>query len=84
MMRRGEVYNICSGRVCSIQGILDYLLSESKVKVRIEQDQKRMRPSDVPILYGDNTKFKSEMDWTPEIPFKKTLEDLLNYWRERV
>lgn len=74
-MRRGEVYNICSGRVWSIQGILDYLLSESKVKVRIEQDQKRMRPSDMPILYGD---------WTPEIPFKKTLEDLLNYWRERV
>ncbi len=43
-----------------------------------------MRPSDVPVLLGDNSKFVAKTGWKPEIPFKKTMEDLLNYWRERV
>jgi GDP-4-dehydro-6-deoxy-D-mannose reductase len=43
-----------------------------------------MRPSDVPILTGDNSKFVAKTHWKAEIPFKKTMEDLLNYWRERV
>ncbi|MDD5687453.1 MAG: GDP-mannose 4,6-dehydratase [Elusimicrobia bacterium] len=80
----GEVYNICSGRDWKIKDMLSYLLSLSKVKVEIKQDPARMRPSDVQILLGDNTKFVKQTGWKIEIPFEKTLEDLLNYWRERV
>ncbi|MEW6556223.1 MAG: GDP-mannose 4,6-dehydratase [Elusimicrobiota bacterium] len=80
----GEVYNICSGRDWKIRDMLDYLLKLSKVKVEIKQEPSRMRPSDVPILLGDNTKFVKQTGWKPEIPFEKTLEDTLNYWRERV
>jgi len=77
----GEVYNICSGRDWKIKDMLDYLLKLSKVKVEVKQDPSRMRPSDVQILLGDNTKFTKQTGWKPEIPFEKTLEDLLNYWR---
>ncbi len=80
----GEVYNICSGQTIKIKDMLDMLLSLSSVKVEIRQDPARMRPSDVLILLGDCTKFKEATGWEPEIPFKQTLEDLLNYWRERV
>ena len=41
-----------------------------------------MRPSDVQILLGDCTKFKNQTGWEAKIPFEKTLEDTLNYWRE--
>lgn len=80
----GEVYNICSGKAWSISEIMDKLLKLSKVKVEIKQDPTRLRPSDVPMLVGDNSKFCKQTGWKPEIPFEKTLEDLLNYWRERV
>lgn len=80
----GEEYNICSGKDYTIQKVLDILLSYSKIKVKIQQDPDRMRPSDVMILLGDNTKFCKATGWKPEIPFEKTLLDLLNYWRERV
>lgn len=80
----GEVYNICSGRDWKIKDMLNYLLLLSKVKVEIKQDPARMRPSDVQVLLGDSTKFRKQTGWRPEIPFEKTLEDTLNYWRERV
>jgi GDP-4-dehydro-6-deoxy-D-mannose reductase len=79
---KGEVYNICSGYGHSIKFILDSLISDGSVKdISIIQDPTRMRPSDVPILLGDCSKFKSLTGWDREIPIAKTLNDLLNYWR---
>lgn len=80
----GEVYNICSGRCWTVRQVLDYLLSLSRVKVKVEVDPARLRPSDVPILKGDCSRFKKATGWETSIPLEKTLEDLLNYWRERV
>lgn len=80
----GEVYNICSGRARSIKEVLDILLGFTKVKIKIKQDPKRLRPSDVPVLQGDSSRFRKATGWKPEIPFEKTMEDLLNYWREKV
>lgn len=80
----GEVYNICTGSTIKIGDMLNLLLSFSKTKVTVQPDQSRMRPSDVPVLLGDNTKFVAKTGWKPEIPFATTMEDLLNYWRERV
>ena len=80
----GEVYNICSGKAYSIRAVLDILIALSRKKVEIAQKPERMRPSDVSILQGDNSKFVEKTGWRPEIPLKKTLEDLLNYWREKI
>jgi GDP-4-dehydro-6-deoxy-D-mannose reductase len=79
----GEVYNLCSGRAWTIREMLDLLLGMTKVKVKIEQDQARMRPSDVPVLLGDAAKFNKATGWKPTIPFETTLRDLLEYWRAR-
>jgi GDP-4-dehydro-6-deoxy-D-mannose reductase len=80
----GEVYNIGSGVATSIKELLDLLLSLTKVEVRVEVDPKRLRPSDVPILLSDSSKFRTLTGWAPKIPFDRTLRDLLDYWRERV
>lgn len=79
----GEVYNIATGEGWKVGDVLALLLSMSKVKIKIVQDKERMRPSDVEVLIGDAEKFKKQTGWKPEIPFTKTMEDLLNYWRER-
>jgi len=80
----GEVYNICTGKAVRVGDMLDLLLSFSKVKVKVQKDPNRMRPSDVPVLVGDNTKFCTKTGWKVEIAFEKTMKDLLDYWRERV
>ncbi|MFH0732525.1 MAG: GDP-mannose 4,6-dehydratase [Candidatus Omnitrophota bacterium] len=80
----GDVYNICSGKARSMREVLDTLLSFAKVPIKIKQDPARMRPSDVAILLGNCSKMRKLTGWKPEIPFKKTMEDLLNYWREKI
>lgn len=81
----GEAYNVCSGTTRTIQSMVDILLGLSDVKnITMQEDPERMRPSDVAVVLGDYTKFKNQTGWEPEIPFEKTMKDLLQYWRERV
>lgn len=80
----GEVYNICSGRGIKIKDMLDKLISLSHVDLETKQDLERLRPSDVELLIGSSEKFQKETGWKPEIPFDKTLQDLLDYWRDRI
>ncbi len=80
----GQVYNIGRGETMTVQAMLDIILSLSEVPIKVEQDPARFRPSDVRLLHADCSKFKQETGWEPEIPFRQTLQDLLDYWRKRV
>jgi GDP-4-dehydro-6-deoxy-D-mannose reductase len=80
----GEVYNICSSRGYTARQVLDILLGLAQVKVTVQEDPARMRPSDVTLLVGDCSKFRSATGWQPTIPFEVTLKDLLEHWRSRV
>ncbi len=79
----GEVYNICTGKDYMIKEVLDALLKFSNKSIEIRQDSKRMRPSDVPVLRGDNSKFVEKTGWKATIPFEKTLEDIVIFWRNK-
>ena len=80
----GEVYNLCSGRSWPIQQVLDFVLNLSTVKgITVKTDPARLRPSDVMILEGDPTKMHKATGWKTEIPFERTLTELLEYWRQR-
>lgn len=75
-------YNVCSGRAYPMREILDTLLSRARVRVRIEVDPSRLRPSDNPVILGSHARLTAETGWTPEIPIERTLADLLEYWRD--
>ena len=82
--RPGEAYNIATGDAIVIRDLLDRLIELTEVEVEVRQDPDRMRPSDVEILIGDNSKFRADTGWQPEIPFEQTLRDIVEYWRQRV
>lgn len=79
----GEVFNICSGQGIKMKDLLDKLLSLAKKPIKIIEDPKRMRPSEVPITVGDNSKVKNLTGWEPKIPIDQTLQDTLEYWRSK-
>lgn len=82
----GEFYNIGGTHVCTVRAMLDFLidLSTIKDKLTVETDPDRLRPIDADLQVPDTTKFHNHTGWKPEISFEQTMNDLLNYWRERV
>jgi len=80
----GEVYNICSGKSYKISAVLEMLLGMTKETIEVKVNESKFRPSDVLVLQGDSSKFRKETGWEPEIPFEKTLKDIIDYWRGRI
>ena len=79
----GEVYNLGSEQARSVRELLEKLMAMSKVPITIEQDPERLRPTDVPVMVSDSTKLREQTGWRPRISFEQSLQDVLDYWRER-
>lgn len=82
--RPGEVYNVCSGRPLSIRALVDAFTERAHCPVRIVQDPARLRPNDPLLLVGDHGRLSADTGWQPVIPFDRTVDDLLEYWRRDV
>jgi GDP-4-dehydro-6-deoxy-D-mannose reductase len=80
----GEAYNVCSGRDVAIQEIADHLAELATAEVTFELDPERLRPADVPVVRGDNTKLRTATGWSTTIALEDTLADILAWWREKV
>lgn len=80
----GEAYNVCSGVDRAVQEVADLLLARARVDLRFETDPDLLRPVDLPVLRGSHAKLTEATGWEPEIPFERTLDDLLADWRDRV
>lgn len=77
-----DVVNVCSGRGVRIREGLDHLLGRAKVPIEVQTDPARLRPSDVPRFVGDPTRLRETIGWNPSTPFTRSLDDLLQWWRE--
>jgi nucleoside-diphosphate-sugar epimerase len=60
------------------------LLELSHAHVTVEVDPERVRASGTPALVADCTRFRACTGWQPEISFRQTLSDLLDYERDRL
>ncbi len=80
----GEVYNLGAERAYSIREILDMLLHMSKEEIEVVPDPDRLRPSDVPVVISDCSKFRQQTGWQATISLRDSLRDILEYWRKRV
>lgn len=82
----GEYYNIGGSYSCSIEDMLNFLISLSpfRERIKIETDPERLRPIDADLQVPNTEKFQKHTGWKPTIPFEKTMEDLLNDWREKI
>jgi len=80
----GEAYNVASGVAVTMSAVLDELVELAESPVQPVLDPALIRPVDVPILVGDPEKLRALTAWTPTVPLKETLADVLGYWRARV
>jgi GDP-4-dehydro-6-deoxy-D-mannose reductase len=79
--RQGEIYNVASGRACSIGEALERLMTISGVAARIEVDPARVRPVDLPLLVGDAARLRA-LGWLPRRGLDDALAELWAAARE--
>ncbi len=73
----GESYNVCSGEDRSIGDLAEALMAASGCTIGLVPDASLQRPSDIPVLRGDNTKIKSHTGWEPIVEFERTIKDII-------
>ena len=80
----GKVYNLGSERAQSIREVLYMLLEMSEAEIEVVQEPARLRPTDVPVVVSDCSKFRERTGWHATVSLRDSLESVLKYWRERV
>jgi GDP-4-dehydro-6-deoxy-D-mannose reductase len=84
----GELYLVGSEApetIYSFRQALEMLIAMSSAKgIRHEVDARYVRPTSVPRLIADTSKFREATGWTPKISFNTILTETLDYWRQRV
>ncbi len=80
----GEVYQICSGKSYSLEEILQTLIKLAKIDIKLEVDEKLLRPVDLPVLWGSYEKLNQLTNWQPNINIEETLNDILDYWIAKI
>lgn len=81
--KKGETYNVCSGRSFRIRDTLDKMCELAGIDVEVKIDPERLRPADTPELRGDASKLRRDTGWEPKYEIEDTLGALLDYWQEK-
>lgn len=77
----GQVFNVCSAAPITIKDTLDYLLMISNIDPHVRVDPAKVRSHDVILQRYSYDGIMSLTGWTPKIDYRKTLRDVLEYWR---
>jgi len=79
----GACYNVGRGETVLLQEAVDQLVKRARVPITVSLDPALVRPEEPRATRCDPTRLRERTGWKPEIPFDRTLGDLLDYWRER-
>jgi GDP-4-dehydro-6-deoxy-D-mannose reductase len=74
----GEVFNVCSGIGRTVEEIAQAVLKIGGVRAKPKSDLTLVRPVDLPMLVGDNSKLRAT-GWEPVFSFDDMVTDLWNH-----
>ncbi len=79
------IFNVCSGHSVST-GDQVRLLAElvAPIEVEHEVDPTRVRAHEVMDLRGSNERLIQATGWQPEIPFRRTVTDIVQWWEHEL
>lgn len=71
------VFNLCSGRACSLRRLLDLLQDAAGVRADIRVDRDRLRPAEIRSLVGSPRRLIEATGWRPRRPIEESVRDLV-------
>lgn len=82
--RKGEVYNICTGKGTSLSEVIGIMSSLLEIEVEQKVDPLLVRPNDNRVIIGCNEKIKRDTGWSNKHSLEKSLNDILSHFLQAV
>ncbi len=80
----GETYNVGSGQSIAIKDVLNLIISHSITKIKVEIDNDKLRPIDIPVIESNIDKLQTVTQWSPIHTLESTIKNTLDYWRSYI
>ena len=81
----GAIYNVCGDTPHKMQYFADKLIEISGLQgVEQKIHPPFYRPIDIHYQHGDSANLVEDTNWAPTISIEQTLEDLLQYWCDKI
>lgn len=77
----GEVYNISSEVTYQIKDIIAIIEELMGTTYKLKVDPRLLRSTDERIINGDVERLKRDTGWKQKVDLKKTIADMIKYWR---
>lgn len=73
---------VATGESRSVRDMCKYVFGKLELNYEdyIIQNQKFLRPEELPYLKGDSTKIRTELGWEPEYTFEMLMDEMIEHW----
>jgi len=76
---------VATGETRSVRDMCEYVFSKLNMdyKDHVKQDNKFLRPEELPYLKGDPSRIKA-LGWAPEYTFESMMDEMIAYWTSQI
>jgi GDPmannose 4,6-dehydratase len=73
---------VATGETRSVRDMCKYVFSKLELNYEdhVIQNQKFLRPEELPYLKGDSSRIRTEMGWNPEYTFEMLMDEMVEHW----
>ena len=74
---------VATGETRSVRDMCEYVFSKLGLDYKqfVVQNEKFLRPEELPYLKGDSTKIRTELGWTPTYTFESMMDEMIEFWK---
>jgi len=73
---------VATGETRSVRDMCKYVFGQLELNYEdyVIQNQKFLRPEELPYLKGDSTRIRTELGWSPEYTFETMMDEMIESW----
>ena len=75
-------YVVATGETRSVRDMCEYVFNKLGLDYKqfVVQNEKFLRPEELPYLKGDSTKIRTELGWAPTYTFESMMDEMIDSW----
>lgn len=74
---------VATGETRSVRDMCKYVFGKLNLNYEdyVIQNQKFLRPEELPYLKGDSNRIRTELGWSPEYSFESMMDEMIVFWQ---